>query len=125
MKIKVNSVNEYEFYPLIGEENDALPQEKKFCVVLRRLSIVMHSGRWAQVDADSGQFDIDLFTRVREHIVRLENAPLLTDENENAWDMTIEDLTGDKYPALYSIVGQINAEINRMDQQASEVDEKK
>jgi len=125
MIITVNSKNEYKFYPAIGGENDALTLDRKFCVVLRRLSPVMHSGKWANIDAESGKVDIDITARVRVHIVRLENAPTLTDENGNAWELTIEDLTGAQYPELYPVISQINDELSRFDEQASGVDEKK
>lgn len=124
MIISVNSKNEFKFFPKIGAENDNRPDGEKFTVILKRMSTVLHSSGWAKINPESGDVSIDIPARVKEHIIRLENAPKLEDENGKKWDMTMLDLTGGAYPDLYPILSQVNDEINRLDEVGG-VEEKK
>jgi len=112
MKIKINALNEYRFYPDLGVEQHG----EKFCVVLKRLSATIHSSRWADFNADTGAVSIDMARRVAAHIVRLENAPELELPDGTARGMVAEDLTNGEYPELFNILEQVNNEINRLDE---------
>jgi len=121
MKIKVNGNNEYKFYPNLGVTQD---EASLFCVVLRRLSSTIHSGMWASYNAKTDGVDIDMIRRARAHVVRLENEFFLEDETGQEWKVTIEDIFSGKYPELYGIIEQINAEIARLDEMGAGIETK-
>ena len=106
MKIAVSTKNEYPFYPDI-ENNLELPVKDRFAIVCRKINQAMTSGSWSNYTED-GELIIDIKSKLRQHIVRIDNAPVLNiDDGADTREMTIDDLLGSDFPELYDIATEL------------------
>lgn len=118
MKITVSSKNEFEFYPDIAG-NLELEPSKRFTIIVRKLNNVLHSSRWASVDTD-GHVDVNLSNRVKEHIVRLVNPPMLDiDGGKSERELAVDDLINPEFSELFDIVEQLVYFINQLQDSGS------
>jgi hypothetical protein len=119
MIIKVSSKNEYPFYPDIQGNLDK-PEKDRFAIIVCRLNNTLQSGEWAHYG--DGETKFDFAAKVKLHIVRIDNAPMLEIDGKKI-EMTPDDLTSNKYPELFPIVNDLAGFIG--DLESEETDGKK
>ena len=106
MEISVSTKNEYPFYPDIAN-NLELPVKDRFAIICRKINQAMTSSRWSNY-TEEGELVIDVAGKLREHIVRIDNAPVLNiDDGADTREMTIDDLFSNEFPVLYDIATEL------------------
>ena len=105
MEFNISGKNEFTLIPEIGN-NKEIPHNQQFRIVHKKLSNRLHSGKWSSFDA-TGKFSYDIFAKVREHVIRIENPPKLKMKDGQHRSMTIDDLCNESYHELYPVVEQI------------------
>lgn len=114
MKLQVSSVNEYKFYPDVAD-NLSLEEKKRFTVVLKKINRTLHNNKYVVYENNGKDITIDYAAKLKLHIVRIENPPMLEIDKLNSREMVISDLLDDQFEALYGIVEQIFTEITRLE----------
>jgi len=120
--IKINTKNEYPFYPKFGA-NGEKENDKKFTVYLKRLNDTLHANLWADYkyhDENDVDVKIDPFRKVKAHLVRLENAPDIEIDGKQSREMKIDDIF--KYDDLSPLIEEIYMyllDMNQGDETAS------
>ncbi len=110
MKLKVSSSNEYKFYPSISG-NRELPEGERFTVVLRRINQTLATGKWTLYNSKGG-VSLDVSSKIRDHIVRFKNPPIIQIDGKEERELTVDDLLSDKFPELSDIIDEVVNEIN-------------
>ena len=109
MEIQLGSKNEFVFVPEIAN-NLELPENEQFKVVYRKLSNRLHGSKWSHFNKD-GDFEYDYFLKLKENIIRLENAPELRFKTGQLKKMSIKDLCNPENHELFDLVEQIVKDI--------------
>ena len=117
MKITVSSLNEYCFIPDIMS-NLKEPKERQFRIYIKKVNSTLTAGRWSKFEKD-GNFEIDLKAKIKEQIVRLENAPVLNVDGKQDVPLTIDILMSDKYHELFSIQTQVLEFIGKLEREGT------
>jgi hypothetical protein len=118
MKIAVSSINEYCLTPDIGN-NLKEPKEKQFKIFLKKINSTLMSGKWAHFEKD-GEFQINLKSKIKEHIIRIENAPMLdVDGGKKQEEMTVDIMMSDKYSELFGLQNQIVEFIGKLEREGT------
>ena len=117
MEIKVGGLNEFRFVPDIVD-NLEQPKEKRFVIVVKKISNVLNSQNWVSLD-ENGEGIIDKGKMYLANIVRFENAPFM-DDNGKKTVLTSEELTEGKYHVLYDIMDKLAIFINNLGSQGND-----
>ena len=115
MKITVSSLNEYCFVPdIVGNLKE--PKERQFRIYIKKVNSTLTAGKWSKFEKD-GNFEIDLKAKIKEQIVRLENAPVLNVDGKQDVTLTIDILMSDKYHELFSVQTQVLEFIGKLERE--------
>ena len=110
MKISVSSTNEIPFTPDIYGNMD-LDEKDRFTIIFRKLNSALNTGTWAKFESD-GSMNIDLKSKIKSQIVRIDNPPALVTEKGKEIELTVDILLSDDFSELYEIVSQVVEAIN-------------
>ena len=113
MKLQVNSTNEFTFCPDVSD-NLQKPEGERFAIILKKVNRTLQSNKWASFDAEGG-ININMAEKIRAQIVKLVRPPILLIDGKEEREMTVDDLLGDTFPALFPIVEQLVEEINKLE----------
>ncbi len=126
MIIDVSSKNEHYFTPDIFG-NMKLPEGERIKFVLRKVSSLLKGDNWTRYsrNPETGKDEItfDAGERLRAHIVRIENPPVLKENGQKDITLDVETLISGKYHALDKLLELLFNKINELD--AEKVDTKK
>ena len=134
MKITLQTKNEYIFYPDIDTDqgkNSELPEDKRFGVVVQKVSSPAFTQKYMNFDALTGGVDINTFTKLKLNVMRLVNAPIIDFKGDQAVDekgkeipsrqMTVDDLFDTRFPELFPILQDLQIFTNKLEIEGLEV----
>ena len=112
MIISISNKNEFEFAPTIGGNRD-VDVDSQFKIVVKKIDTTLTVSKWARI-TDDGTI-LDLAKKLKEHIVRIENAPTLKiDDVERA--LTVQDLLGGNISELFPIIEELSIFISTLEE---------
>lgn len=95
---------------------DNLEKEEKdrFTIVVKKVNAALEGSRWLKLE-ENNTYSLNNEAKLREYIKGFKNAPILQIDGKTEREMTIDDLLGDKFPALFQIVADLNEFILKLD----------
>ena len=111
MRISISSQNEYAFTPDVFG-NLELPDDEQFQIICRRVDNTLYADRWSSFNF-SGELVINPREKIRSHIVKFVNAPMLSVDGKTEKELTIDELLSGKYIELSDLVAQLTMFISK------------
>ncbi len=113
MIISISNKNEFEFAPTIGG-NRELDDSEQFKIIVKQIDTTLTVSKWARL-TDDGTV-LDLAKKLKEHIIKLVNAPTLNFDGVER-PLEIKDLLSGEILELFPIIEELAVYVTELGEQ--------